>query len=161
MSRTRSNFYLQNSWFLRQPTRQMLKFNGSHCNSNGKLFVKELSRNQQILVTGFGHKFHHILQADSSLLHTTTFAHLLSEALGIVLKGFLSCHGSVAEETPTYPNNIIKCDPIYCVWKKFLHGHRNVDPSELGTTYITKWNGMVVRVTTDAFGTQLPTIVHV
>ena len=111
ISRTRSNVYLQNSWFLRQPIRQILKFNGSPCNSNGKLFVKELSRNQQILVTRFEPKFHLILQADSSLLHTATCVHLLNEALGIVLKGFLSCHGSIGEETPTDPNDI-KCDPI-------------------------------------------------
>ena len=66
---------------MRQAMRERVKLNGSPCNSNGKLFVKELCRNEQILLSGVGTKLHHVSQADPCLLQTTPYLYLFHETL--------------------------------------------------------------------------------
>lgn len=86
--------YLQNSRFVRQAIRKGLELNSSPSNPNRKLFVKELSRNQQIPISRFRAKLHHIPQTHPCLLHTTPSMNLLDQPLGKRLASLLSRHVS-------------------------------------------------------------------
>lgn len=77
----KEDFYLQDSRFLRQTIGEVLKLNSPPGNPNGELLVEELRRDEQVLVSGFGPKLHHVPQAHPILLHATPPVHLLYQAL--------------------------------------------------------------------------------
>jgi len=116
--------YLQNSRLLRQPIGKIVKLNSSSGNSNGKLFVKKLSRNQQILVNGFGPKFHHVPQIYPCLLQATPSMHFLNQGL------FGSHENAVLEARPLKSKTELEHQPT-CNSSTQCKKHRRQKPKKI------------------------------